>query len=546
MKKLLSLITVMAMLLTLIPFQSTFAATPASKVRVSDKVWVGNMESQHGALVTFTEDSNNAWEDTKDLTLRLPDGVSWSKYTRINARLIDMEDVDGRDLTIKLANTKNIDRIVLDPYFDIERSTEKGDLVLRVYRGDVADSDKELVVAEIKDYGAKLSNSDIEEFNFIKPGSKEIIVYLEEFIDGSLVETQTYDLELENAEIDKDKGIEIKKLVGDKNLTATMKADYVQLNVDKTQGKGRWQLKFTITPDKEYQGDINLNLDGRDIEDSITLASVLKNVDMMTGTATNIGLGYQDQDVASIEVNEMQRGALLKGKYTIAISPEYKGLVFTDAKLNVTEGNIDVDDFEYRDGKFVFEVKSESTRASKIVIDNIKVTVDQFGYLGDYKGEFVFNHGQADQIKIDEEVLFSATGSRPSEGEAKYVGQFIIGNPNFIITTNGINRVETFDAAPYIQNERTMMSVKAAGVALDAKVSYDADEKMVTVESGDTKATMVIGSKILTINGEEKEMDTAAVINNNRTFIPLAFLADVFDAELKWDNLTKTVTLMKN
>ena len=121
--------------------------------------------------------------------------------------------------------------------------------------------------------------------------------------------------------------------------------------------------------------------------------------------------------------------------------------------------------------------------------------------------------------KIDEEVLFTATGSKPSEGQAKYVGQFIIGSPSFIITTNGINRVETFDVAPYIQDNRTMMSVKAAGVALDAKVSYDADKKMVTVESGDTKATMTIGSKILNINGEEKEMDTEAVISNSRTFI---------------------------
>ena len=546
MKKLLSLITVMAVILTLIPFQSTFAATPASKVRVSDKVWVGNMEAQHGALVTFTEDSNNAWEDTQNLTLRLPDGVSWNKFTRINARLINMADVDGRDLTIKLVNTKNIDRIVLDPYFDIERSVEKGDLVLRVYRGDVADSDKELVVAEIKDYGAKLTSSDIAEFNFIKPGSKEVVVYLEEFIDGSLVDTQTYDLEVENAEIDKAKGIEIKRLTGDKKLTATMNGDYVKLNVDKTPGKSKWELKFTITPEKEYEGDIVLNLEGRGVEDSITLGTVLKNVDMMTGTATSIGLGFQDQDVAGIEITEMERGTLLKGVYTIAINPEYKGLVFTDAKLNVTEGNIDIDNFEYRDGKFVFEVKSASTRSSKIVINDIKVTVDQFGYLGDYKGELIFNHDKSDQIKIDEEVLFTATGSKPSEGQAKYVGQFIIGSPSFIITTNGINRVETFDVAPYIQDNRTMMSVKAAGVALDAKVSYDADKKMVTVESGDTKATMTIGSKILNINGEEKEMDTEAVISNSRTFIPLAFLADVFDAELKWDNVTKTVTIMKN
>lgn len=49
----------------------------------------------------------------------------------------------------------------------------------------------------------------------------------------------------------------------------------------------------------------------------------------------------------------------------------------------------------------MFEVKSASTRASKIVINDIKVTVDQFGYLGDYKGS-IFNHDKSDQIKIDE------------------------------------------------------------------------------------------------------------------------------------------------
>ncbi len=546
MKKLFSLIAAIALVITMIPFQSTFAATNDSKVRVSDKVWVGNMEAQHGALITFTEEGNNTWKDTEDLTLRLPDGISWSKYTRINARLIDMANVDGRDLKIKLVNSDIVDRIVVDPYFDIDRSVAKGDLMLKVYKGNVADTDKDLVIAEIKDYGAKLSSIAVEDFNFIKPGSKEVTVYLEEFVDGSLVDSQIYDLLLKNADIDKSKGVVVKSLTGDKKLMVTLNDDYIKLNVDRTPGKGKWAITFTMIPNKEYEGDIVLDFEGRDVEDSITLGRVFKDVDMMTGTATSIGLGFRDQAVADIQITESERAGLVKGVYTIAINPEYKGLSFTDAKIEVIDGNIDIDNFEYRDGKLQFEVKSSSTRESKIVISNIKVTVDQFGYLGDYKGELMFNYKEADQVKIGEAVLFNATGSKPSEGDAKYVGQFIIGNPNFIITTNGINRVETFDAAPYIQNERTMMSVKAAGVALDAQVSYNADKKMVTVESGDTMATMTIGSKILTINGQEKEMDTAAEIRSDRTFIPLAFLAEVFGAELEWDGITKTVTLMKN
>ncbi len=304
MKKMFSLIAAIALVITMIPFQSTFAAANDSKVRVSDKVWVGNMEAQHGALITFTEEGNNTWKDTEDLTLRLPDGISWSKYTRINARLIDMANVDGRDLKIKLVNSDIVDRIVVDPYFDIDRSVAKGDLMLKVYKGNVADTDKDLVIAEIKDYGAKLSSIAVEDFNFIKPGSKEVTVYLEEFVDGSLVDSQIYDLLLKNADIDKSKGVVVKSLTGDKKLMVTLNDDYIKLNVDRTPGKGKWAITFTMIPNKEYEGDIVLDFEGRDVEDSITLGRVFKDVDMMTGTATSIGLGFRDQAVADIQITE--------------------------------------------------------------------------------------------------------------------------------------------------------------------------------------------------------------------------------------------------
>ncbi|WP_353106588.1 copper amine oxidase N-terminal domain-containing protein [Acetoanaerobium noterae] len=547
MKKLLSLITVMAVVLTMIPFQSAFADDVSTKVKVENKLWVGNLDAQHGAVISLEESKTDSWGDGDKLVLKLPEGVTWHKYTRINGRPVRLSDIDGRSLTINLANTTQLNKVFVDPYFNVERSVEKGDIVVAVSGGRLSVDNGRITIAEVKDYGVKLSVADIVDFDYGQYKSKEVVVSLEEFVQGSILKDTEYELILENAKLDSSKDVLSRIKQGSRRLNVEQaESKVIKFTADDVNEKGKWDLVFSIIPDTDFEGNINIKLSGRGVDDTITIARVNKEFVALNSTPTNIALGHQDQAIASIEISETSAGAIMKGTHAILVNPEYKGMIFTSGKIQVSQGNIELDNFKYDNGILLFDVINPSTKASKIVINDLKVTIDEFGFVGNYTGQLTFNYNKNNEMKVDEFVLFNATTGKPVEQAAAFVGQFIIGSPNFTITTNGISRVEAFDVAPYIQDNRTMMSVKAAGVALDAKVSYDADKKMVTVESGDTKATMTIGSKILNINGEEKEMDTEAVISNNRTFIPLAFLADVFDAELKWDNVTKTVTIMKN
>lgn len=546
MKKMFSLITAMALVITMIPFQSSFAATADTKVKVSDKVWVGNQEAQHGALITLEEEEKTSWRADDTYVLRLPDGVTWNKYTRINGRLVKEADIDGRDLSVKLLSSDNIDKLVIDPYFNIERNVEKGDLRLLFQRGDVAEADRSIVIAEVKDYGAKISVSKIESFNYGDLQPREVVLTLEEFVSGSLLQQTGYELAIDNATIVDDKNFTVRTVEGDRKLTTKLEDKYINFSVENGTGKGKWQLKFNIIPNKDFAGDITLKLTGREIEDNITIATVEQKLAAINGTPTNIALGHQNQEIASIEITETSAGAILEGVHAIVVDPVYKGLNFTDGSLEVVEGNVEVKNFNYKDGIIKFEVTNISSRPSKIVINGLKVTIDQFGYVGDYKGNVVLNYGKSNETKLGEIVLFNATTGTPIEGTAKFVGQFTIGKPDFTIITSGISRTETFDSAPYIQDNRTMLSVAAAGIALDAKVSYDHPTRTVTVESEGKTAVLKIGSNVLTVDGQEILMDTAATITNSRTFIPLKYLADVFGAEVLWDQNTKTVSLMKN
>ena len=82
------------------------------------------------------------------------------------------------------------------------------------------------------------------------------------------------------------------------------------------------------------------------------------------------------------------------------------------------------------------------------------------------------------------------------------------------------------DAAPYVANDRTYVPFRALGEALGAEVEWDNDARTVTYTLGKTEVVMTIGEKTYTVNGEEKTMDVAPEITNDRTYVPVRFVGE--------------------
>ena len=132
-------------------------------------------------------------------------------------------------------------------------------------------------------------------------------------------------------------------------------------------------------------------------------------------------------------------------------------------------------------------------------------------------------------VKADNGEIYGATLTYTFGDEDPYAGSYIvmtIGSDQYLI--NG----EMFDGsadnlgAPYIDSAwRTMVPVRVLAESFGADVEYA--DNVVTIVDGDTTVVMNIGEETYTVNGEEKAMDTAAVIgDDDRTYVPVRFVAE--------------------
>jgi hypothetical protein len=93
------------------------------------------------------------------------------------------------------------------------------------------------------------------------------------------------------------------------------------------------------------------------------------------------------------------------------------------------------------------------------------------------------------------------------------------------------------DAKPFIdENDRTQIPVRAVAETLGCSVDYNEEDKIVTVKDKENIITLTIGSSIIKKNGLAHQMDTKAIISEDRTYIPARFVAEVLGYEVKFSN----------
>lgn len=99
---------------------------------------------------------------------------------------------------------------------------------------------------------------------------------------------------------------------------------------------------------------------------------------------------------------------------------------------------------------------------------------------------------------------------------------------------------------PFIDhNNRTMLPLRKPIEAIGGSVSYDEKNKVVTVVKDDIVVRLTIGERVISINGQETEMDTQAVIQDGRTYIPLRAVFSAFGYHTEWHGISNTVYVSK-
>ncbi|MFZ5753049.1 MAG: copper amine oxidase N-terminal domain-containing protein [Bacillota bacterium] len=100
-----------------------------------------------------------------------------------------------------------------------------------------------------------------------------------------------------------------------------------------------------------------------------------------------------------------------------------------------------------------------------------------------------------------------------------------------------------FDVPPVIKEGRTLIPVRAIMNGLGAKVEWNGEAKTVIIIRGDKVIVLNLGTGETTVNGQIISLDVPAQTLNNRTFVPLRFIAQTLGEPVNYDENTGDISI---
>ncbi len=104
-------------------------------------------------------------------------------------------------------------------------------------------------------------------------------------------------------------------------------------------------------------------------------------------------------------------------------------------------------------------------------------------------------------------------------------------------------RVNFPEAQPMMQHYHVMVPVRGVFERMGADVTWNQDSQSISARRGNDRVRMTINSRRATINDREVEMETAPMIYNGSTLVPLRFISEAFGASVFWVEATRTVEI---
>ncbi len=104
---------------------------------------------------------------------------------------------------------------------------------------------------------------------------------------------------------------------------------------------------------------------------------------------------------------------------------------------------------------------------------------------------------------------------------------------------------EEMDTAPFIKDSRTFVPIAFVALALGAEVKWNAITKEVKITKGSTTVKLYINKKYYYVNGVKYDLDTAPFIKDQRTFVPVSWIALALGCRVSWCSEEKKVQILE-
>lgn len=108
---------------------------------------------------------------------------------------------------------------------------------------------------------------------------------------------------------------------------------------------------------------------------------------------------------------------------------------------------------------------------------------------------------------------------------------------NEIVLANTISvDGELFEVTSILVEERTLIGASSFVNSIGGEISWNEEERLVTITHEDIIIELTIDSEVGIINGDEVELEVPAIIYNESTFLPLRFIAESLGFSVNFRN----------
>lgn len=157
----------------------------------------------------------------------------------------------------------------------------------------------------------------------------------------------------------------------------------------------------------------------------------------------------------------------------------------------------------------------------------------------------VFAEDSASGEEVGSLVVVENT-EEPEVVRLRKTGVIFLQIGNFAAVTDG--KLTWIDLAnksviPYIKNDRTMVPLRFLAESMGATVGYNDQTRGITVTLGESVLELTVDEKAYLLNGEAYEMDCAAEVVEDRTFVPVRFVSEALGKAVKWLEVERMVVV---
>lgn len=560
---------------------------------VADKPKSVGRTSVTGATIEIREVAVNSIKGSQQLKLTLPKDVTWNDMINANNFAGSMTTpssiqllpatgaltyVGERDVIVSFSAIDDpIQRQVLTfkPSFKVGKDAAKGDIAVQVRnqmpRGDynIADASG-LVVATYGDENVEVTTVDEKKLPEIIAGREnktdntpyEVEVTLTENQTTALTSGRFVDFSFPEYVQVLPGVVEVKVNSSSTSYDVTVPAntndnssfEWLVAGVD--NGKTD-KVKFTIpvTVEANYTGDIELVVDGAKAGVSESKIVVGKAIAPFTVEVvpSNVKTGVQNQASGSITIKETVAGAIRDdsnlNQLKAWIDSNNQDFNFSNAKVEVKAGDLELKTKALTTSKGAITIGVERTSIktpAEIVISDVQLTLNRTPAQGDYNlrvgGTAVVDNEDYNDEDFENFVKEAKYVTVVTPADQGVNATFKIGEKSYV--SNGVSY--TMDAAAYIDSaNRTMVPIRyianAMGVSEDQVVWNQATQTATIF--GKNMVSIKVGSNVITSNGTPITMDTVAVNNAGRIFVPVRYVAYALGGDVSWDQATQTATI---